>query len=306
MKFRRLPPLHTLEAFEHAARGTSFKTAAQQLHLTPSAVSHQIKALEDFLGFTLFRRGNRSLELSDGGRAYLEVVQETLRQLREGSGRVSERYNRATLKISMGPFIASEIVVPALPGFQERHPQIDVRIETSLRPVDLLHEDIDIALRFGSGKWSKIAAHLLLEVDAIPVADPATAKKLKRGSPADLRDVTLIQPSAMPNAWKMWADLVGQPLGKPKRDLWLDSYFSMMRAAEEGGGLALGMVPIVNPWMRQGRLVAPWPKLKARIPQAYYLLHRIEDTKRTEVRAFHDWLVALLRTGIRLQRRKAG
>lgn len=300
MKFRRLPPLHTLEAFEHAARTQSFKSAAQALHLTPSAVSHQIKALEQHLGFSLFRRGNRSLELSGGGKAYLQVVNDTLARLREGGQRVAERHARATLKISMGPFIASEIIVPALPRFQERHPQIDVHIETTLRPVDLLHEDMDIALRFGGGKWPRLSSHLLMEVDAVPVCDPATAKKLRRGSPAELRDITLIHSSALPDGWPQWAQLTGVKLGKPRRDLWLDSYFSMVRAAEEGAGLTLGMTPMVNPWMRRRRLVAPWPKLRARIPQAYYLLHRRADSDRPEVAAFHKWLVEVLDSDIML------
>lgn len=294
MKFRRLPPLHALESFEQAARSGSFKTAAQALHLTPSAVSHQIRALEEFLGFDLFRRGNRSLQLSDGGKAYLQVVQDTLHRLREGSGRVTERYGRAMLKISMGPFIASEIVVPALPDFQERYPQIDVQIETSLRPIDLLHEDIDIALRFGMGRWPKIAAHLLLQVDAIPVCNAATARRLRRRSPAELQDVALIHSTPMPDAWRDWATLTGSTLGKPKRDLWLDSYFAMVRAAEEGAGLTLGLVPIVNPWLRRKRLIAPWPQLKARIPQSYYLLNRVEDEQRPEVVAFRTWLVERL------------
>lgn len=294
MKFRRLPPLHALEAFEHAARSGSFKSAAQALHLTPSAVSHQIKALETFLGFALFRRGNRSLELSEGGRAYLKVVQDTLQRLREGSGRVAERYSRARLKISMGDFIASEIVVPALPEFQEQHPQIDLRLETSSRPVDLLHEDVDIALRFGDGRWPKIACHRLLEVDAVAVCDAVTARRLRRGSPADLEGVALIHSSALPEAWPQWSQAVGQPLGKPKRDLWMDSYLGIVRAAEEGAGVALGMVPIVNPWLRRKRLVSPWPKLRARIPQGYYLLHRQGDEERPEVAAFHRWLVDLL------------
>lgn len=294
MKFRRLPPLHALEAFEHAARAGSFKSAAQALHLTPSAVSHQIKALESFLGFALFRRGNRSLELSEGGKAYLKVVQDTLQRLREGSGRGAERYSRARLKISMGDFIGSEIVVPALPQFQEQHPQIDLRLETSSRPVDLLHEDIDIALRFGDGRWPKIASHRLLQVDAVAVCDAATARRLRRGSPAQLSEIALIHSSAQPEGWTQWSQAVGQPLGKPKRDLWIDSYLGIVRAAEEGAGLALGMVPIVNPWLRRKRLVSPWPTLRARIPQGYYLLHRQDDEVRPEVAAFHRWLVDLL------------
>lgn len=294
MKFRRLPPLHTLEAFEAAARGLSFKTAAEQLHLTASAVSHQIKALESFLGFELFRRGNRSLELTAGGRAYLEVVRDTLSRLRDGSHRVTERYARATLKISMGSFIASEIVVPALPSFQALHPDIDVHIETSVRNIDLLHEDMDIALRFGSGHWSKLAAQLLMQVDAVPICDPVTAQRLAGGSPGSLETVALIHSTPMPEGWKLWAQRAGVELGKPRNDLWLDSYFSIVRAAEQGLGLALGLLPIVNPWLKSGRLAMPWPQLRTTIPQGYYLLHRPADGDRAEVLAFRSWLVELL------------
>lgn len=290
MKFRRLPPLHALEAFEHAARSGSFKDAADALHLTPSAISHQIKALEVFLGFALFRRGNRSLELTDGGRAYLRVVQDALQQLRDGSGRVAQRYGRAQLKISMGAFLASEIVMPALPEFQQRHPEIDVHLETSTRNVDLLHEDVDVALRFGAGPWPKLRAHPLLAVDAVPVCDPATAARLQRLAPDAIGDLALIHSSAFPNGWQYWERATGVSLAAASRDLWVDSYLAIIRAAEEGAGLALGLVPLINPLLQRGRLVAPWPALRARSELAYYLLHRVRDGERPEILAFHDWV----------------
>ncbi|HSW14465.1 MAG TPA: LysR substrate-binding domain-containing protein [Solimonas sp.] len=294
MKFRRLPPLHTLEAFEASARRLSFKLAAEELHLTPSAISHQLKALEAFLGFELFRRGNRSLELTEGGKAYLAVVRDTLSRLREGSQRVAQRHARASLRISMGPFIASEIVLPALPAFQEEHPDIDVRIDTHLRPVDLLHEDIDIALRFGDGQWPQLAAEHLLTMWAAPVCTPSMARALRKRGPGELQQVTLIHSTPMPEAWPMWAKGTQVTLGKPKRDVWLDSYLAILRAAEQGLGLALGMLPVVDPWLKQRKLSMPWPQLKIRIPQGYYLLYRPDDHDRPEVQAFRDWLRQLL------------
>ncbi|MFA5940065.1 MAG: LysR substrate-binding domain-containing protein [Sinimarinibacterium sp.] len=295
MKFRRLPPLHTLEAFEASARRSSFKLAAQELHLTPSAISHQIKSLEAFLGFDLFRRGNRSLDLTDGGKAYLQVVRDTLAKLRSGSAKVAQRYARATLKISAGPFIASELILPALPAFQEAHPDIDVRIDTDLRPVDLLHEDTDVALRFGNGQWPRLSAELLLTMSAVPVCTPALAKALRKRTPDQLDDVTLIHSSPMPDGWTQWAAETGVTLGKPRRDVWLDSYLAILRAAEQGLGLALGLVPMVNPWIARRKLAMPWPRLQLTIPQGYYLLHRPEDADRPEVAAFRDWLHELLR-----------
>ncbi|WP_020650122.1 MULTISPECIES: LysR substrate-binding domain-containing protein [Solimonas] len=294
MKFRRLPPLHTLQAFEAAARTLSFKVAAEELHLTASAISHQIKALEGFLGFALFRRGNRSLELSDGGRDYLAVVRDTLQRLRDGSHRVAQRHGRARLKISMGPFIGSEVILPALSAFRAQHPDIDVHIETTLRPVDLLHEDLDIALRFGDGRWPKLGCVPLLSMSAVPVCAPALARELRRRGPGNLDGVTLIHSSPMPNAWADWARLAGIDFGPPKNDLWLDSYLAILRAAEQGLGLTLGLVPMVNPWLHRRKLAQPWPKLHTEIPQRYYLLYREHDDDRHEVRAFRDWLQAEL------------
>ena len=297
MKFRRLPPLHTLEAFEASARRLSFKLAAEELHLTPSAVSHQIKALEEFLGFPLFRRGNRSLELSDGGKAYLAVVRDTLQRLRDGSQRVAQRHARASLKVSMGPFLASEIILPALPAFQEAHPDIDVRLDTNLRPVDLLHEDLDIALRFGDGQWPQLTAVHLLTVWAAPVCTPSLARALRKRGPEELGEVTLIHSMPMPEGWPMWAKAAGVTLGKPKRHTWLDSYLAILRAAEQGLGLALGMLPMVDPLLKRRRLAMPWPQLKIQIPQGYYLLHRASDGDRPEVMAFRDWLHGLMAKG---------
>ncbi len=297
MKFRRLPPLHTLEAFEASARRLSFKLAAEELHLTPSAISHQIKALEAFLGFELFRRGNRSLELSDGGKAYLAVVRDTLQRLRDGSHRVVQRHARASLKVSMGPFIASELILPALPSFQEAHPDIDVRIDTNLRPVDLLHEDLDLALRFGDGHWPQLTAEHLLTMWALPVCTPALARELRKRSPADLGEISLIHSSPMAEGWAMWSQAAGVTLGKGKRDIWLDSYLAILRAAEQGLGLALGLMPMVDPLLKRRRLAAPWPQLKIEVPQGYYLLHRARDADRPEVAAFRDWLKSLLASG---------
>jgi LysR family glycine cleavage system transcriptional activator len=299
MKLRRLPPLHALEAFEVAARELSFRKAALALHLTPSAVSHQIKGLEDFLGFALFRRMNRALELTEGGRDYLKVTQSSLDGLREGSQQTRQRYGRhTTLKISAGPFIASEIIVPALPSFQREHPHIDLNIETSLQPVDLRREDVDIALRFGSGHWAGATARHLLTVKAVPVCSPALAQRLAPLTPADLGEISLIHSTPLPEGWSLWARLAGAALGKPKGDLWLDSYFAILRAAEQGVGLALGLVPIVNPWLRAQRLAMPWPELQAEIPQGYYLVHRPADENRAEVQAFCAWLFELLNAQI--------
>lgn len=295
MKLRRLPPLHALEAFEVAARELSFRKAAEALHLTPSAVSHQIKGLEEFLGFALFRRLNRALELTEGGRDYLNVVQASLEALRAGSERSRQHHGRrAMLKISASPYLASEIMLPALPSFQREHPQIELNIETRVQAADLRREDLDLAVRFGGGPWAGLNATRLLEVEAVPVCSPALAATLRGRGPDELAGISLIHSTPLPESWPQWARLSGATLGTPTGELWLDSYIALLRAAEQGLGVALGMTPVINPWLRAGRLALPWPQLRARIPQAYYLVHRPGDEARHEVRVFAAWLSALL------------
>ncbi|MGH8529895.1 MAG: LysR substrate-binding domain-containing protein [Nevskiales bacterium] len=294
MRARRLPPLHSLQAFEVAAQHLSFKRAAEVLHLTPSAVSHQIKALEDFLGFALFKRLNRALELTEGGRAYLQVTTQSLARLREGSAQIAQRFGRVELRISMGPFIASEMIVPALPSFQKQHPDVYLRIETGLRSVDLIHEDVDMALRFGQGQWPGVIAEKLLDMTAAPVCSPALKKKGLPKTPEDLSGVVLIHSLPMPNSWPQWAQAAKLKLGTPKQDLWLDSYFAILRAAEEGAGVAVGLLPMIAPWLRSGRLVKAWP-IEVKVPESYYLLYRPGDAGRREIQAFRAWLPKVLR-----------
>ena len=192
MSRRQLPPLHTLETFEVAAQHRSFKRAAEILHITPSAVSHQIRALEEHLGVELFRRMNRAIDLTSGGRAYLEITSQSLARLREGGQRVARQYGRNALKISMGPFIASEIVVPALPSFQREHPDVDIRIETSLHLVDLQHEDLDLVVRFGQPPWKGAQSECLVPIQVIPVCGAGLLQRYPDASPGNLKDVVLI------------------------------------------------------------------------------------------------------------------
>lgn len=292
MKIRRLPPLHALEAFEIAARESSFQRAAATLHLTTSAVSHQIRALEEHLGVELFKRGNRSLTLTEAGRAYQDTVRDSLARLRDGGRRVVARYAHAKLKLTMGAFVATEIVVPALPEFRARHPGIEVAIDTDVRTRNFAREDMDIALRFGEGRWPSVIAEKLLDARAVPVIAPRLLGR--RRSPPPLAQFTRICATPIPQAWEIWAPLAGVDLASiPGEELWLDSFLAQMRAAEQGLGVALGLRPIIDGWLREKRLVAPWP-LEIRMPQGYYLAFRAEDADRPEVLAFREWVRELL------------
>ena len=294
MSDRRLPPLNLLRVFDAAGRHLSFKLAAEELHVTPSAVSHQIKTLEDHLGLLLFHRLNRALELTDAGHAYLRTVSQAMDSLRTGTAEALRRYGRPQLKITMGPFIASEVVVPALRSFQREHPEIDLRIDTGMRTEEFRASDMDLAIRYGNGDWPDFTAIRLFETKAAPVCAPRLAKGTSTIPIEEITRLTLIQSSQAQDSWQLWGELADIDLNAPPKELWLDDYMQILRAAEQGLGLALGLFPWIMPWIKAGRLALPWD-INIPVAESYYLIHRPEDGERPEILAFINWLQRILK-----------
>lgn len=291
MKFRRLPPLHTLEAFVLAARSGSFQEAARVLNLTPSAVSHQIKALEGFLGVALFQRRPRQLLLTPAGASYRDLVERTLSRLRDGTDQLRGQHGRTRLSVTLGAFVAAEWVLPRLSDFTARHPQIELAIDTSTRERDLLHEEVDVALRFGHGRWPGITALRLIEVRAVPVVAPRLAPA--EADFAALGRLPRIHSTLVPEGWSTWARAVGIELPPAPAEHGFDSYLTMLQAVEQGMGVGLGLRPLIDGRLARGRLVAPWWGVAPKA-STYWLLHRPGEAGRPELRAFRDWITALL------------
>lgn len=285
----RLPPLHTLEAYEAAADLLSFKAAGERLHRTPSAVSHQIKALEIHLGVALFRRFNRGLELTAAGRTYRASVRDALAALRDGGAAVSQRRTRRRLAISMGSFIAAEVIVPRLGEFNAAYPDIDLVIDTDLRVKDLARDNFDLALRFGRGDWPGATALPLMQLTVQPVCAPALAPN--KPTIAALARLPRLSSTTMPDGWKLWAAGADVTLPEAGQELWFDSFLSLMQAAERGLGVSLALRPMVDVWLRAGRLITPWPQ-QTPIPMGYYLLYRPGEDRRPELRALIAWIEA--------------
>jgi LysR family glycine cleavage system transcriptional activator len=183
-----LPSLHALRAFEASARLGSFKAAARELFVTPAAVSQQIKLLEEELGTRLFIRMNRAVALTEAGQALAPVLRDAFERITETVRRLPGRERPGTLTISVLPSFAAKWLVPRLGRFQQRHPEIDVRISASMHLVDFGREDVDLAIRHGSGSWTGVTAVRLFAEDLVPVCSP----RLLRGrhplrTPQDLR-----------------------------------------------------------------------------------------------------------------------
>jgi LysR family glycine cleavage system transcriptional activator len=281
-----LPPLTALRAFHAAGMHGSFQEAARALAVTPSAVSHQIRGLEEWLGTALFERGARRIELTKAGRALLREADIAFARIAIASKRLRLAGGRK-LRVSALPLITGAWLIPRLQRFEAKHPGISLEIETTNRITDLDREGIDVAIRNLRAPTPGLVAKKLLDVTGVPVCAPKLLATLK--APADLARHTLIHITARPDAWGAWLKGAGVPNLKAKRDLSFDTIPAALDAAAQGHGVALGMHPLVWEAAIAKDLVVPFtPKVDS--GSSYYVVHRKGDGERPEVKAFVDWI----------------
>jgi LysR family glycine cleavage system transcriptional activator len=283
-----LPSLNGLRAFEAAARHLSFTRAAEELHVTQAAISHQISRLEAQLGLRLFRRRNRALVLTEEAQAYLPAVRAAFEGLRAAT-RTLRRQESGTLTVTAMTSFAALWLVPRLGAFQARHPEIEIRLSTSFQQIDLRREDVDVAVRMGDGTWPGHRVDWLMPEALFPVCSPAL---LERGPPlqvpADLAQHTLLHCTVWPDGWTNWLAAAGQPglrgVRNPSYDLLLSAY----QAAMQGAGVAMGLRTHIEADLAAGRLVRPFT---VALPEkGYYVVAPEETADRPKIRAFRAWL----------------
>lgn len=289
---KRLPPLLALEAFDAAARHLSFKAAAAELNLTPSAISHRVKQIEQHLGLSLFRRLNREIRLTEAGQEYFSTVRKAFDQVAQASLRVGQTPHAEDLRLSAVPNVAATWIIPNLAEFLESRPGLRLFVESSPRHADFARDAIDAAVRFGHGRWPGLSAVKLTDLATTVVCAPKLAAKLK--SPRDLRGQTLIHLSTFADAWPRWLRAAGVEGVTAGREVWVDSVVQMLEAAEQGLGVALAVVPLIAPRLADKRLVMPFPVV---VPadQGYWFVCRRADAERPSLVALRDWLVDLMR-----------
>jgi LysR family transcriptional regulator, glycine cleavage system transcriptional activator len=254
MNLRELPPLALLPTFEAAGRLGSFKEAAQELHVTPSAVSQQMKALEESLGVVLFERRGRALVLTQDGAEFLRDVRQMLADLGSATRRLRPRSDRNLLRINTMDFVAYEFLFPRLPALRARFPGIELRIETSTRLVDFATSDVDAALRLGGGPLPGLAVVELGALHVAAVCSPALARSIR--SDNDCFAHVLIELRGQ--EYRGWQALAAaQGLRKHVQFLTLETYYETVRAAEQGLGVAFGLFPLTTDWVSSGRLGVP-------------------------------------------------
>ncbi|MFY8350974.1 LysR substrate-binding domain-containing protein [Pseudoalteromonas sp. SSM20] len=287
----KYPPLHLLSIFEAAARHQNFKSASNELCITPSAVSHQIKALEEQLGFSLFQRKSRGVVLNNAGEMYLNFVQQGLECFEQGTRKVRNRFSSQSLKISCFTTMASHIIIPKLGAFQAMHPEIELRIETGNHVSDLRFDDIDLAIRIGQGNWPNTINQKLLDLTISAVCSKSFLNKYQVKAPDDVNALPLIDLSYMDDVWSQWSKATGTLLTQTKRSLTFSDYDSSINAASQGLGLALGIFPIENSKINNNTLTTPFNEFVP-FKRDLYAVYREEDANRHDIRCFINWLVS--------------
>jgi LysR family glycine cleavage system transcriptional activator len=288
---RFLPPLNALRAFEAAGRHLSFTRAAAELNVTQAAVSHQIKALEERLGISLFRRLNRALLLTDAGQAYLPAVRDTFDALARATERLMARDRVGALTASVLPSFAAKWLVPRLGRFREQHPGIDVRLSADHQMTDFARENVDCAIRYGQGDYPGLESTRLMTEDVFPVCSPLLLKGDNAlRTPDDLRHHTLLHDDFRVD-WRLWLLAAGVEDIDPTRGPTFTDSSMVIQAAVEGQGVALARSVLAASDLAAGRLVKPFDvSLPAR--WAYYLVCPRAMRDNPKIIAFRDWLLA--------------
>jgi LysR family glycine cleavage system transcriptional activator len=291
----RLPPLNALRAFEAAARLASFSRAADELHVTPAAVSHQIHALEQDLGVRLFHRLSRSIALTPSGHILLPGLSAGFAEIGAAVGRLRAHNDTGTLTVTASPSFAAKWLVLRLHRFQHEHPDIDVRISATDEVVDMSRGDFDIAIRYGAGRYPGLEVELLFTNEVFPACSPALlAAGPELRTPADLRHHALINDQAVERdplapTWTMWLKAAGVTDLPASSGLSFNNMHLALDAAIAGHGVVLAQSTIAAADIAAGRLVRLF---SLSLPDlfGYYLVTVPGAFERPKVRAFREWL----------------
>jgi len=290
----RSPSLKAIKTFQIAAKHSSFAVAADELCITPSAVSHQIKTLETQLGLPLFSRGARALALTDAGARYLEQIDDLFVRLEAVTEQLRARYGRNSVRLHVPAYFASEMLLPRLSEFSKLNAGIDLRIDTSGSGGREHVAEADISVVVGTGPWNGLVAHPLFAQTMIPACKPELLAEKPVTRYEDLNAHTLLVHEARRDDWDRWATTVGMKSLVPSQIVRIDSMSAAMRAAETGIGIALLPAELSRAKFASGRLARVFDD-ELVTQENYTLLVRTEDENRDDIRSLCAWLIEACR-----------
>lgn len=280
-------PIRGLRSFCIAAKCLSFKHAATQLYLTPSAVSHQIKQLEEQLGTSLFKRNTRSIELTSAGNQFYRSIQPIITELEMTITDFTESKQNKTIVVSLPEFFASELFVPKLGAWADVNPSINLQLETVKSTEHSKTADLSIIL--SSGKPNASIVHELFSIRYVAACNKDMYQKWASKGVNALEEVPLILHKSRPWSWHKWADENDIPSFDPKQVIQLDSMYGVARAAQQGMGIALVPVPICKTWFEEQSLIKIFDD-ELRTKDKYYLVQHDRIEAASELALFSDWV----------------
>ncbi|MFK7791785.1 MAG: transcriptional regulator GcvA [Devosiaceae bacterium] len=291
----RLPTLNGLQAFESAARLMSFAEAAEELNLTPSAVSYQVRTLEDRLGVELFARLNRAIALTEAGEALYPDIREAFARMRVAVDRLSADTPENVLVVSTGPSFAAKWLSPRLFSFMDAHPEIEIRISASLKLVDFNRDGVDVGIRFGSGGYPGLDQFHLMGDEVTVLTSPAFLAAHPLRTPQDIIGQPLIIDESMAftkeaPTWSTWFDHVGVRYTGEVRGLRFNHADHAIDAATRDVGISLARTSLAQSDLDKGLLVEPFPQHRLTTSLAFFLVMPPTARLKPKVAAFTQWI----------------
>lgn len=287
---KHLPPMSALRGFETAGRLASFSKAAEELSMSQSAISHQIKSLEDFLGQPLFKRVNRSAVLTDAGHDLLGTVRACLNLLEDGIRQLDQYKKPGQVIVSVTHAFASRWLLPRLSSFRRQHPDLDVWLHTADQMLDFERGEVHASVWLGDGKWPGLEVTKLFDEELVPLCAPALLQgRSPITAPADLLEFTLLHDERRED-WRTWFAKAGFKATPPVAGPNFSDSGLLLQAAVDHQGIALGSVLLAAEDLAAGRLIVACDRpLKSKL--SYYLVCSGTNLARPTIRTFHDWLI---------------
>ncbi|MCV6590693.1 MAG: transcriptional regulator GcvA [Marinobacterium sp.] len=289
---RHLPPLNALRCFEAAARLGSFNKASEELFVTPSAVSHQIRTLEEFLGLKLFRREKRKATLTAAGEKYLASISHALDEIDSSTRRLMTAPNLSAINLAVAPAFLTRWLLPRLRAFQEQHPDIELRLSATMGRTDFQHSDMDMAIYLGSGEWQDVDHHRLIQTCVVPVCSPRLLEStLPLHQSEDLQHHTLLHVASRSDEWPRilehhnLEDIIGAA-----KSMRFSSTSLALNAAMEGVGIALSDSSLIERELQLRQLIIPFD-ISLDTRKAFYLVYPKNRPLSYGMEAFRDWVL---------------
>ncbi|WP_236037211.1 transcriptional regulator GcvA [Marinomonas vulgaris] len=287
----RLPPLNSLKCFESAARHGSFNKAAKELSVTPSAISHQIKGLESFLGLELFRRTKRKVILTEAGESYLKPIKSIFEQLETATAELKSQQKSGSLRLAVAPAFLTRWLMPRMERFQDRYPDIQIEISALTGLVDFAANDIDMAVYFGNGDWDDVEAYYLRTARLAPVCHPRLIKPEQPiNKPEDMRFYPLLHVTKRKDEWHDWLQQHDLDPSLFRRGLMFSSGSLTAGAAAQGLGISLTDPELIMPEMEAGTLKVLFDEHLI-TNRSFYLVYEKRRSVTSAMLAFKEWII---------------